>query len=94
MSWDTSYLIKIIAKWVSGDCGPKFPTHAKVTRFIIPYFGYVYLPLSIYFTISCLVLLLELNVRGSESTKFNPYDTTFTKAHQDSTLTWNNKGGG
>ena len=27
ISWDTSYWIKFIAKWVSENFGPKFPTH-------------------------------------------------------------------
>jgi hypothetical protein len=27
ISWDASYLIKSIAKWVSEYFGPKFPTH-------------------------------------------------------------------
>jgi hypothetical protein len=27
ISWDTSYLIKCIAKWISEYFGPKFPTH-------------------------------------------------------------------
>jgi uncharacterized membrane protein len=27
ISWDTSYWIKSIAKWVSKHYGPKFPTH-------------------------------------------------------------------
>jgi hypothetical protein len=26
--WSTSYHIKIIAKWISKDYGPKFPTHS------------------------------------------------------------------
>jgi hypothetical protein len=27
ISWDTTYWIKFIAKWVSENFGPKFPTH-------------------------------------------------------------------
>jgi hypothetical protein len=27
ISWDTSYWIKLIAKWVSENFGLKFPTH-------------------------------------------------------------------
>jgi hypothetical protein len=29
ISWDTSYWIKSIAKWVSEYFGPKFPTHEQ-----------------------------------------------------------------
>jgi hypothetical protein len=34
ISWDASYWIWSIAKWVSEYLGPKFPPMTKVTRFI------------------------------------------------------------
>jgi hypothetical protein len=47
--WTCAYRrIKFIVKWISKDYGPKFPTNANVTKFIvIPCFWYVYLLLSI-----------------------------------------------
>jgi hypothetical protein len=35
ISWDTSYWIRFIAKWVSKYIGPNFPPMTKVTRFIV-----------------------------------------------------------
>jgi hypothetical protein len=52
ISWDASYWIKSIAKWVSAYFGPKFPPMTKVTRFI----AFPFLDMCIYFSISSFYL--------------------------------------
>jgi hypothetical protein len=55
ISWDTSYWIKFIAKWVS----EYIPPMAKVTRFIVfLVFRYAYLFILHLVYLSCLVLQL------------------------------------
>jgi hypothetical protein len=59
ISWNTSYWIKFIAKWVVKILDPNFPPMTKVTRFtLIIVFRYAYLFTLHLVYLSCLVLQL------------------------------------
>jgi hypothetical protein len=64
ISWDTSYWIKFIAKWVIEIfLDPNFPPMTKVTRFIVfLIFRYAYLFTLYLVYLSCLVFTFVLKL--------------------------------